>query len=153
MAEHGLSAQQVAEFRQVFDMFTDGGDEIASERLGEVIRNLGMSATDAEIQDMIDEADEDGSGAIDFDEFLAMMGGRLNSGISDEELGKVFYVMSKGAQFISHASLKAVLASLDHEGSELPEEEIESMFVEVVGAGDRISIDDFILFVKSIIKC
>jgi hypothetical protein len=37
--------------------------------------------------------------------------------------------------------------------SELPEDEIEAMFVEVVGAGDRISIDDFILFVKSIIKC
>ena len=49
----------------MFDKDADG--TITTKELGTVMRSLGQSPTEAELQDMIDEVDEDGSGAIDFE--------------------------------------------------------------------------------------
>ena len=37
------------------------------------MRSLGQKPSEAELNDMIGEVDKDGSGEIDFDEFLVMM--------------------------------------------------------------------------------
>ena len=37
------------------------------------MRSLGQNPTEAELQDMINEVDADGSGTIDFPEFLSLM--------------------------------------------------------------------------------
>ena len=37
------------------------------------MRSLGQNPTDAEVQDMINEVDVDGSGAMEFPEFCVMM--------------------------------------------------------------------------------
>ena len=39
------------------------------KELSTVMRSLGQNPTDAEVQDMINEVDVDGSGAIEFPEF------------------------------------------------------------------------------------
>ena len=39
------------------------------QELATVMRSLGQNPTDAEVQDMINEVDVDGSGAIEFPEF------------------------------------------------------------------------------------
>jgi calmodulin len=38
-----------------------------------VLRTLEQDPTEAEIQDMLNEIDSDGSGTIDFQEFLSLM--------------------------------------------------------------------------------
>ena len=38
------------------------------------MRSLGQNPTDAEVQDMINEVDVDGSGAIEFPEFCVRLG-------------------------------------------------------------------------------
>jgi calmodulin len=43
------------------------------------MRSLGQNPTEAELQDMINEVDADGSGAIDFPEFLTMMARKMNN--------------------------------------------------------------------------
>ena len=40
---------------------------------GSVMKSMGLKPTEAELQDMINEVDADGNGAIDFPEFLALM--------------------------------------------------------------------------------
>lgn len=149
--ENGLTPQQVEEFRTVFYMFTDS-DEIECDQLESVMRQLGMNASKEEIEQMIAEADEDGGGTIDLAEFMKMMAKQVHGGISDEELSRVFMVFSKGQNYITHQSLRQVLATLSQGNVSLPDDEIEAMFTEVVGSGDRISLDSFLAFVNSIIK-
>ena len=43
------------------------------QELATVMRSLGQNPTEAELQDMINEVDEDGNGTIEFDEFLVMI--------------------------------------------------------------------------------
>ena len=40
--------------------------------------NLGQNISEAELEDLIKEVDEDGSGQIEFDEFLTLMGLKTN---------------------------------------------------------------------------
>ena len=46
---------------------------LRSEKLGTAIRSLGVNATEAEIQDMLDEFDAAGIGDINFTEFLSLV--------------------------------------------------------------------------------
>ena len=43
------------------------------QELSTVMRSLGQNPTDAEVQDMINEVDVDGSGAIEFPEFCVSL--------------------------------------------------------------------------------
>ena len=50
-----------------------------NQELATVMRSLGQNPTEAELQDMINEVDSDGSGTIDFPEFLTMMAGKMKA--------------------------------------------------------------------------
>ena len=50
-----------SEFRQAFKLFDKDGDgTVSTNELGVVMRSLGQSPTDEELQAMINEVDEDG---------------------------------------------------------------------------------------------
>jgi calmodulin len=51
----------------------DGNGSVDTKELGQVMRSLGQNPTDEELEDMINEVDADGSGTIDFNEFLSLM--------------------------------------------------------------------------------
>jgi Ca2+-binding EF-hand superfamily protein len=51
-----------AEFKEAFSLFDKNGDgSISSKELGIVMRSLGQNPTDAELHDMINEVDVDGT--------------------------------------------------------------------------------------------
>jgi len=56
---------------RAFDI--DGNGKIDRAELAQVMKNLGQELTDEEIDAMMKEADTDGDGAIDFEEFKALM--------------------------------------------------------------------------------
>ena len=69
-----LSDEQILEFKEAFKLFDkDGGGSIDVDELKEAMEALGQSPDDEELQTMVDEVDEDGSGEIEFDEFLVLM--------------------------------------------------------------------------------
>lgn len=69
-----LSDEQVILLKDTFEDFdAEGEGEIGTEDLGAVMSTLGMECTEAELKMMIDDVDADGSGTIDFPEFLLMM--------------------------------------------------------------------------------
>ena len=43
--------------------------------LKEILREIDAELTESELDEVVDEVDEDGSGTVDFDEFMAMMTG------------------------------------------------------------------------------
>lgn len=74
-----LTEEQIAEFKEAFSLFDKDGDGTITtkelgkssnkfnekfrqfSRLGTVMRSLGQNPTEAELQDMINEVDADGS--------------------------------------------------------------------------------------------
>lgn len=51
-----------AEFKEAFKLFDKDGDgTITTKELGTVMRSLGQNPTEAELQDMVNEVDEDGN--------------------------------------------------------------------------------------------
>uniref|UniRef100_A0A8C8FLY9 Troponin C, skeletal muscle n=1 Tax=Oncorhynchus tshawytscha TaxID=74940 RepID=A0A8C8FLY9_ONCTS len=87
-----LSEEMLNEFKAAFDMFdTDGGGDIST-------KELGQNPTREELDEIIEEVDEDGSGTIDFEEFLVMMVRLLKedqAGKSEGELAECFRVFDK----------------------------------------------------------
>lgn len=74
------------------------------------MRSLGMNPTKDELQRMMEEVDADGSGTIDFNEFLIMMAPKADS---QDELKAAFDMFDKdGSGSISAEELKQVMASL-----------------------------------------
>ena len=72
-----ISTDQIAAFKEAFSVFDiDGDGTVNSGELGTVMQSLGENLSEKEIQQMISGVDTDGSGSIDFTEFLTMMQGR-----------------------------------------------------------------------------
>ncbi len=59
---------------KAFRLFIDDGeDKIGLKHLARVARELGENMSNDELQEMIDEADRDGDGAINEEEFIRIM--------------------------------------------------------------------------------
>ena len=84
-----------------------------------------QNPTDAEVQDLINEVDVDGSGALDFSEFCLMMVKKMSESNTDNETQEAYRVFDKEKEgFISRAELRMIFAALPER---LTEEEIEEM--------------------------
>merc|ERR1712062_671427 len=70
-----------------FDLFdTDGSGEIDSKELEVAMRALGFEPKKEEIQKMISDVDDDGSGTIRYEEFLKMMTHKILNRDSKDEI-------------------------------------------------------------------
>jgi calmodulin len=66
--------EQEAGIREAFKVFDkDGNGFISAADLRRVLTNLGEKITDEEVEDMVREADTDGDGRINYEEFVKMM--------------------------------------------------------------------------------
>ena len=132
-----LTQEQIAEFREAFALFDKDGDgSITTAELYTVMRSLGQNPTQAELQDIINEADADGNGTIDFNEFLAMMARKLKDVDTEEEIREAFKVFDKdGNGYISAAELRHVMQNL---GEKLTDEEVEEMIREADTDNDGV---------------
>uniref|UniRef100_A0A7N0UVG4 EF-hand domain-containing protein n=1 Tax=Kalanchoe fedtschenkoi TaxID=63787 RepID=A0A7N0UVG4_KALFE len=145
-----LSDEQISEFREAFSLFDKDNDvatlrtmklasmktydhcagRITTKELATVMRSLGQSPTDAELQDMINEVDADGNGTIDFTEFLNLMATKMTS---EGELKEAFRVFDKDQNgYISAAELRHIMTNL---GEKLSKEDVDEMI------RDRVSAD------------
>ncbi|XP_060692262.1 troponin C, skeletal muscle-like isoform X1 [Hemiscyllium ocellatum] len=130
-----LSEEMIAEFKAAFDMFdADGGGDISTRELGQVMKILGQNPTREELDAIIEEVDEDGSGTIDFEEFLVMMVRQMKEeakGKSEEELAEFFRVFDTNFDgFIDRDELLAIIRCGDEH---VTDEEVDELMRE----GDR----------------
>merc|ERR1712010_185819 len=144
-----LTEEQMGEFKEAFSLFDKDGDgTITTKELGTVMRSLGQNPTEAELQDMINEVDADGSDTIDFPEFLNLMARKMKDTDSEEEIKEAFKVFDKdGNGFISAAELRHVMTNL---GEKLTDEEVDEMIREADVDGDgQINYEEFVTMMTS----
>ena len=92
------------------------------------MRALGANPTEAELQKMINEVDQNGSGKIEFKEFLELIAKKMKDIDTEEDLIEAFKVFDKdGNGVISESELKHILTTL---GERLTEEEAYEMIKE-----------------------
>ena len=63
--------EEMMEAFQIFD--SDGNGSISADELRQIMCNLGERLTDEEVEAMVKEADTDGDGEINYEEFVRMM--------------------------------------------------------------------------------
>nr|ACO15082.1 Troponin C, isoform 1 [Caligus clemensi] len=64
------------ELKEAFRIYDkEGNGYISTETLREILKELDNKLTSDDIDGIIEEVDEDGSGTLDFDEFMEMMAG------------------------------------------------------------------------------
>lgn len=126
-----VQVDEYKELTETFKMFDLNGDgKISRVELGTILRSLGESLTEAELDQMIKDVDADGDGEIDLQEFINLnintkrgMSASSNAAEEgDEALQSAFDVFDSDKDgFISAGELHRVLSSL---------------------GDDRISLDD-----------
>ncbi|XP_066931204.1 uncharacterized protein [Clytia hemisphaerica] len=143
-----LSEEQILDFKEAFALFDKDGDgTITTKELGTVMRSLGQNPTENELEDMINEVDFDGSGTIEFPEFITMMARKLRD--TDDDIQEAFRVFDqRGTGHISAKELHSVMTNLG--GEYLTPQEIDEIMHEVDADGDGlINYEEFVEMMAS----
>jgi calmodulin len=143
MTDH-LTEEQIAEFKEAFQIFDKDGDGlITTKELGTIMRSLGQTLSEEELKTIIEEVDHDKSGTIDFQEFLELMAWKMKEIDIEDELIEAFKVFDRdGNGLISAHELRFVMSSA---GEKLSEEDIEEMIREADENGDGyIDYEEFV---------
>ena len=144
MSSDSLTEDKINEFKEAFEIFDKDKDGyITTKELGDIMKNLGQTPSEAELQDMINEVDIDGNGTIDFKEFLGLMARKMRDADTEEELIEAFKVFDRdGNGLISGNELQHVMTSL---GENISQDEVEEMIKEADLDGDGyINYEEFV---------
>merc|ERR1712137_765222 len=144
----GLTKQMRQEIKDAFELFDqDQGGNIDRKELKVAIRALGFEPSKEELKKMMADADEDGSGEIDFSEFLQMMTERILARDPREEALKMFRLFDDDKTGkISFKNLKKITKDL---GERKTDPEIQEMIDEADRDGDgEVSQDEFLRIIK-----
>merc|ERR1712216_453926 len=111
----GLTSDEVEEIKEAFDLFdTDSSGAISVSELTSAMKSLGFDVKHAVVFQMIAELDADGSGEIEFEEFLDMMTARISDKNSREDIERVFKLFdSDRTGEVSLDNMKRVLKNLE----------------------------------------
>ncbi|XP_076958221.1 caltractin-like [Bidens hawaiensis] len=143
--ETGLTQHMKQEMKRAFDLFdADGNGTIDDKELSDAMRSLGFEISKAQIDEMIAKVDIDGSGAIDFDEFVYMMTDK----ICERDLTKAFHILDVDKN--GKISISDIKKSAKELGVHLTGTQIESM-VKVAGRNDdgEVNLEDFLKMMKA----
>ena len=123
--------RRLQDLRRAFELFdTDGSGTISPHELARVMRSLGQNPTKQEINEMMSGFDENSDGEIDFDEFLTLYAGSMNSADDEEFIAWAFEAFDKDSSGkLSADEIRDVIRCM---GDELTEEEV----AEIMDRGD-----------------
>ena len=119
-----LAPEQVIQLEEAFNLFdADQSGAIDYRELKAAMKALGIQVKKEELKKMITDVDSDGSGSIEFPEFLEMMTAKMGPSDTREELQKVFdsFDEDKSGK-ISFVNLKRIAKQL---GENLTDEELQ----------------------------
>ena len=134
-----IPTQKIEEFKKEFDLIDrNGKGSISADDLKRVMTAVGEAVTDEDIKNMIEEADLNTDGVVDFPEFAKMMQQRRKQNALAE-----FQIFDKdGSGTVSAQELKEVLKKFD---VDISDETLDGMIKEADQDGDgSINYTEFI---------
>lgn len=141
-----LTQEQVEMLRKAFNMFDrDKKGCIHTNMVATILRTLGQTFEEKDLKELIEEIDQDGSGELEFDEFVALTARYLveeDSEAIQEELREAFRMYDKeGNGYINVSDLREILRALD---DKLTEDELDEMIAEIDTDGSgTVDFDEF----------
>ncbi|KAG5464949.1 hypothetical protein LSCM4_00397 [Leishmania orientalis] len=139
-----LSLQQITELKEAFSAFdVDCDGNITIDDLEQAFISIGHRVSRKKLKSILDEADLDSNGMIDFPEFLALVAAKLNDAEEKElEMRRAFRMYDLGnTGSITAPNLRFVMERL---GCSLTAEQAFDMISEADTDGDgKLSFDDF----------
>jgi len=150
-----LTKQELQLCREQFKFFDKNNDgHIDAKEIKAVLKQCSMFATDQEIKEIVREADKNGNGTIEFDEFVKAMastkGRQSIISVSDESFVDAFYVFDKDKDgFITRAEMEGVVHEL-HLDHIYTQPIIDAMFNAAdINHDDKITREEFLIAMKS----
>ncbi|KAG9128855.1 hypothetical protein Leryth_009606 [Lithospermum erythrorhizon] len=147
IAEH-LSVEEVAGIKEAFDMMDTGKrGKINQDELRNGLHKLGHQIPDAELQILMEAADVDGDGTLNYGEFVAVSV-HLRKMTNDEHLHKAFAFFDRNQS--GYIEVDELRDALSDEGDANSEEVINAIMHDVDTDKDgRISYEEFAAMMKA----
>merc|ERR1711862_326554 len=142
-ARPGLSVDEVEEIKEAFDLFdNDGSGAISVNELTSAMKSLGFDVKHAVVYNMVSDLDADGSGEIEFGEFLDVMTAKITDKNTKEEIDRVFKLFDKDRNGTLEADdLSRVCKEL---GEDVSEEDVREIIQRADIDGDGVvGLQDF----------
>jgi Ca2+-binding EF-hand superfamily protein len=127
-----LNEEIIAKFREAFEMFDTNQDgAITYQDLAKIFILLGITLTDQELLDMINEVDINRDDIIEYNEYISLIARRIRDSDLNEEQQEVFNIFDSNRDGkISVEELKFVMSIIAKNllNKEITDEEIMHMF-------------------------
>jgi len=143
MSEFKITQKMLDDAQQTFSLFDKKGNGMVSTKeLDKVFKTLSLKMEDEKLKEWADEADEEATGCISWEQFRPMYETKVREDEDERELREAFRVLDKGNKgVIPVADLRWLLQSL---GDDLTEDEIEDMITETDTDGSgTVDYDEF----------
>jgi len=141
-----LEPEQIDALQKAFNSFdTEGCGSITADTVGVILRMMGVKISERNLQEVIAETDEDGSGLLEFEEFAELAAKFLMEEDEEalkKELREAFKIFDKeGNGYIDNDRLREILRELD---PRLTEENLDDIVEEVDTDGSgTLDFDEF----------
>jgi centrin-1 len=139
----GLSEEDIEDIKEAFDLFdTDKSGTVEPRELKCAMESLGFEAKNATLFYVVSELDKDGSGSIDFDEFVDMMASKISESETRDEIQQIFKLFDVDKTgYINIKNLKKISKDL---GETVSDDDLLELIRKGDSDGDgRVSFDDF----------
>ena len=139
----GLTEDDIEEIKEAFDLFdADGSGTVEPGELKNAMISLGFEAKNATLFHMISDLDKDGSGAIDFEEFLVMMTSTMSDEDTRDDIHKIFVLFD--VDKTGHINIKNLKKIARDLGETLNDDDLLDLIRKGDSDGDgQVSFDDF----------